>query len=65
MAKIQTHKHTLNLRAGDYERLKEVFDEKNIPAAVVIRHLVSKFVDQLTPRTADSELMHIEGDLDD
>lgn len=37
-------KHTLLLRSGDYERLRELFPE--VGAAVIIRKLVSRFLDK-------------------
>jgi len=40
----QLTKHTLNLRKGDYERLRALFPD--IGAAVIIRKIVSKFLDK-------------------
>lgn len=40
-------KHTLYFRAGDIERIQEVFASKAISASEVIRTLVSKYVDRL------------------
>ena len=37
-------KHTLNLRSGDYERLQSLYP--NLGAAVVIRQLVSNYLDR-------------------
>jgi hypothetical protein len=36
-------KHTLNLRAGDLDRLQELFPRQQ--ATVLVRQIVSKFVD--------------------
>jgi hypothetical protein len=57
----ELQKHTLNLRAGDYERIQEAFSHNNISAAVVIRRVVSKFVDSLTIQNTDAELLAIKG----
>lgn len=45
--KAELHKHTLNLRAGDYTYLDQVFGPSGVPAAVVIRQLISNHVDYL------------------
>lgn len=37
-------KHTLNLRAGDMKALEELFPNRG--ASVMVRKIVSKFVDQ-------------------
>ena len=39
------HKHTLNLRAGDMEKIKDFHPD--LPASQVIRMLVSRYVDQV------------------
>ena len=47
MARAKTedlHKHTLNLRAGDMEKLAQLFPSR--APAVVIRMMVSKFIDR-------------------
>lgn len=41
----ELHKHTLHLYLGDYQRLQEYYPE--IGAAVVVRKLVRKHLDQL------------------
>lgn len=38
-------KHTLNLRAGDVERLRDFFPD--IPASNLIRTIISRYVDEL------------------
>lgn len=45
MAKRNISKHTLNLREGDYDKLRDAFPD--VGAAVIIRRIVSKFVDEL------------------
>ena len=45
--KLELQKHTLNLRPGDIEFLQDFFAEQGTPASVVVRRLVSKYVDQL------------------
>jgi hypothetical protein len=54
-------KHTLNLRAGDYARLQEVFVPKGKPASWVIQRLVSNFVDRLDREIPPEEIDKIEG----
>ncbi len=41
----ELQKHTLNLRAGDMEAIQELIPKK--PASVVVRRVISKFVDSL------------------
>lgn len=43
----ELQKHTLNLRKGDYEYLGDSFSSKDVPAAMIIRMIVSNFVDKL------------------
>lgn len=48
MARSKTEelqKHTLNLRAGDMQAIEEMLPSK--PASVVVRRVISKFVDNL------------------
>ena len=45
--KLELQKHTLNLRPSDIEFLQDFFAEQGTPASVVVRRLVSKYVDQL------------------
>lgn len=40
----ELRKHTLNLRAGDMEALKELFPKYD--ASVMVRRIVSKFIDK-------------------
>jgi len=46
MAKTEAlQKHTLNLRSGDVEKLRDFFPD--IPASNLIRTIVSRYVDAL------------------
>jgi hypothetical protein len=47
MAAVDLHKHTLNLRDGDYQYLDTVYRDRKVSAAAVIRALVSTHVDAL------------------
>lgn len=40
----ELHKHTLNLRAGDMEKIASLFPQQS--ASYIIRRLISKFVDK-------------------
>lgn len=44
---METTKHTMRLRAGDYERLREMYPRQG--ANAVIRKLVSDYVDRVDP----------------
>lgn len=50
----ETSKHTLHLRNGDYQRLRDLFPE--VGAAFVIRKLVSNFIDK------DKKTLEIEAE---
>lgn len=39
-------KHVLNLREGDWDYITSMYANRGIPTSVVIRTLVSKFVDE-------------------
>jgi hypothetical protein len=39
-------KHTLHLRAGDWDFIESIFRPNGVPTAVVVRTLVSQFVDR-------------------
>lgn len=41
----ELQKHTLNLRAGDVEKLRDFFPD--IPASNLIRTIISRYVDDL------------------
>ena len=64
MPKIEMQKHTLKLRAGDYQRISEVYANRDLTAARVIRTLISRFVDNLEIKVAEvDEFKAIEGEL--
>jgi len=50
-------KHTMHLFEGDYEILRELYPE--IGAAIVIRGLVRKFINQVEDRTPGSPNVEI------
>lgn len=52
--KEDLQKHTLNLRAGDYERLQSLYPE--VGAALVIRKIVSAFLDRDTAEIDTSKM---------
>jgi len=60
MKKLELHKKTLNLRKGDFEYLSERFPKKG--ASVVIRQLVSKFVDDQRKPTDKKQLQELDKD---
>jgi len=39
-------KHTLNLRRGDFDYIDSLFTSEGVAASIVIRKIVSRFVDQ-------------------
>jgi hypothetical protein len=43
--KLELQKHTLNLREGDYEKIATYMPD--VPTAIVIRRIISRFVDNL------------------
>ena len=43
----ETHKHTLHLFKGDYERLRELVP--GTPPAILIRHIVRAYINKLSP----------------
>lgn len=55
-------RHTLWLRRGDYARLSQAFGPRDIRAAVVIRTIVSRFVDSLEPTTSDEAIAELQLD---
>ncbi len=51
MAKSEDlQKHTLNLRAGDVDKLRDFFPDS--PPTNLIRTIVSRYVDELDTKTA-------------
>ena len=53
-------KHTMNLRRGDMEAISHLFPGK--PPNIIIRRLVSKFVDQM--RKTDERKVDIDMNLE-
>lgn len=47
----QLQKHTMNFRAGDMEALQHIFP--NYAPAVVVRQLISRFIDRANAAAAD------------
>lgn len=47
MAKTDLHKHTLHLRAGDWDYIAARYSPKGHHTSAVIRSVVSRFVDAL------------------
>ena len=45
MPRDEISKHTLNLRAGDWDYIESIYKPRGIATAVVVRSLVSRFVD--------------------
>lgn len=39
-------KHTLNLRAGDMERIRDFYPD--IPASTIVRQVIARYVDSIT-----------------
>lgn len=44
--KADIHKHTLNLRAGDWDYLDTLFKPNGIPTSVAVRTIISNYVDK-------------------
>lgn len=44
--KADIKKHTLNLRAGDWDYLESMFKPNGIATAVAVRTIISNFVDK-------------------
>lgn len=57
MTKLQ--RHTLNLRAGDFQRLSEALAQSELTAGEVIRRAVSRIVDRLERTYTDADLKEI------
>ena len=53
--KLDLQKHTMNLRPGDIEFLQDFFAEQGTPASVVVRRLISKYVDQLRSQMENAD----------
>jgi hypothetical protein len=66
---MKLEKKTLNLREGDWDRISEVYkDQQGIATSVVVRTLISRFVEQTLPRVQQTDTLDIninlEGDTD-
>ena len=47
-------KHTLNLRAGDMEKLRDFFPD--LPASSLIRTIISRYVDSMEGNVPSTEV---------
>lgn len=54
MGKSELTKHTLNLNAGDYEKLRLLFPD--LGAGYVIRKIVSNYIKQVEAERASPEV---------
>lgn len=64
MSNTHLQKHTLNLRRGDWDYIESVFDPRGISTSLVIRTLISNFVDTKKREQADDETSpDFDGDL--
>ena len=61
--KLDITRHTLNLRAGDYEFLQDFCQGKDIEASEIIRAQISKAVDTLRERSNKAKKATVEVDL--
>jgi hypothetical protein len=64
MPKVEIQKHTLNLRAGDYARISEIFAPDNISAANVIRRVIARYVDSFNTNPAPEDIASIKGNIE-
>lgn len=48
------HKVTLNLRLGDWEYLHDAFRTRGYPTSVIVRNLVSRYVDALRQHSGET-----------
>ncbi len=66
MPTIETTKHSINLRDGDYAAIQAHVKDKPIHASDVIRELISKYVDNVIgqPKIDPAKLTQIDiGDI--
>lgn len=56
-------KHTLNLRAGDYAYISTLCESRSIPTALLIRRIISKFVDERKAKQVTPEIGDLNVDL--
>lgn len=52
--KLPLEKHTLRLREGDVDRLRDLYPD--VPANKIIRRIVSNHVDKIEPKLSEREL---------
>ena len=57
----ELQKHTLFLYKGDYDRLKSLYPEAG--AAVAVRKLIRKFLNEVDARVAKPEKLNVEVEL--
>lgn len=57
--KMNLKKHTLHLRAGDFDYLSTICAEHNVPTVTLVRRIISRYVDDLRKKEApmDTTLM--------
>lgn len=48
-------KHTMNLRAGDFDFLASVCEPRGVQPSVLIRQVISKYVDKLKEQIGEQE----------
>ena len=58
--KADLQKHTLHLRLGDWAYLESIYKLNGLATSVIIRSLVSNYVDELRAKEKAPEL-HMEG----
>lgn len=52
-------KHTLNLRAGDWDFIESIFKPRGVATSIVVRSLISKYVDE--HRKSEAPITKLEG----
>ena len=66
MPKEALTKHTLYLREGDYDFIRDTYAAKGVPAALIIRKIVSRFVDEVSAASqSDVEQIKLKVKLDE
>lgn len=56
-------KHTLNLRQGDMDFISQIALPRGVAASLIVRTLVSRYVDRMRSREAEPDLNIDIGDL--
>ena len=51
---IELQKHTLNLYAGDFDKLQNFFPD--IGASIIVRRIVHRFVEQIEQQGTDADV---------